>query len=169
MTTLGICAVRSGSERQAQRDIERAGFGTRNPTYRVGFNRLGNRHVQLRSLFPGMVFADLQPGYGALDELEGVRVLKIGGKPLIIKGKDEERLARLELHGLLGDFNKERQKQPRNGFGQFSNGQKSEPAKPKQKKRRQRSLMAKAERRRKRRAKRRGLRNHTDATNQIAA
>lgn len=118
MTTLGICAVRSGSERQAQRDIERAGFGTRLPSFRVAFNRHGSQHVQLRPLFPGMVFTYLEPGYGDLDEIEGVRVLKIAGQPLWIRGIDAEELNRLERHCLLGDFNKVKA-QPRNGYGQF--------------------------------------------------
>lgn len=119
MTTLGICAVRSGSERQAQRDIERAGFGTRIPSFRVAFNRHGGQHVQLRPLFPGMVFTYLEPGYGDLDEIEGVRVLKIAGQPLRIRGADGEELNRLERRCLFGDFNKVRVQPNRNGFGQF--------------------------------------------------
>lgn len=162
--TLGICAVRSGSERQAQRDIERAGYGTRIPSFRVTFNRNGIDHVRVRALFPGMVFTYLDQGDGDLDAIEGIRLLRNGERLLLIRGKDEEELNRLERHCLLGDFNKV----SRNKAGQFSGSKPALVTKPKQKKRRQRSLNAKAERRKRRRAKRR-VRNHTDNTNQLAA
>lgn len=162
---LGICTVSASARFRAQRDIERAGFGTRVPSFRVSFDRQGNSRVQVRPLFPGLIFTYLGPGYGVLDEIEGVHVLSNGGHPLRIVGRDEERLAQIELGCLMGEFNKV---QTRNTAGRYV----STPiaaSKPKQKKRKCRSLTARADRRRKRRAKKRGLRNHTDAPNQIAA
>lgn len=162
MTALGICAVQSGSERRAQRDIERAGFGTRLPSYRVS---VGDQPARIRPLFPGMIFADLAPGYGSLNEIEGVRILANAQGPLRLYGADAERFDQIELACLMGEFNRI---QFRNPAGRFV----SSPtiiSRPRQKKRRRRSLLAKADRRRKRRAKRRGLSNHTDPTNHIAA
>jgi len=158
---LGICAVRSGRERKSQEEIERAGFGTRLLSFRVV---TGDRQSE-RALFPGLVFTYLDAGYGVLDEIEGVRVLRNQGQPLRVFGPDEDRLAAIELGCLMGEFNRV---QARNTAGRYT----STPiaaSKPKQKKRRCRSLTARAERRRKRRAKRRGLRNHTDPTNHLAA
>lgn len=160
--SLGICAVYAGAQKRAQRDIERAGFGTRMPSFRVAFDRQGQRQVQVRPLFPGLVFTYLGPGYGVLDDIEGVRVLKNGGQPLIIKGADEDRLGKLELDCLLGEFNKVRF---RNVAGRFVAAPITD--KLKQKKRRCRSMTARADRRRKRRAKKRGVRNHTNMTNHI--
>lgn len=158
---LGVCAVKSGSERKLREDIERAGFGTRLLSFRV---TTGDRCTE-RSLIPGLVFTYLKPGYGVLDEIDGVRVLRTGGLPIRIFGRDEERLDTLELGCLMGEFNRVK---ARNAAGRFT----SSPvamSRAKQKKRRRRSLTARAERRRKRRAKMRGLRNHPQATNQAAA
>lgn len=103
---LGVCAVHPGTERRAQRDIERAGFGTRVPSYRVSSWRHGRRVVQLRPLFPGYVFPALGRGWGELTAIDGVTVLTNAGEPLRICGRDEERLAELERHCMLGDFNR---------------------------------------------------------------
>lgn len=113
---LGVCVVRGGSEREAQADIERAGFGTRVPAFRMAYDRQGRRQVQIRPLFAGYVFTYLEPGYGALDEIDGVTVLKISGAPMRITGKDEERLAELERHCLLGDFNRVKYRSPDGRF-----------------------------------------------------
>jgi hypothetical protein len=165
MFDLGICAVQSGLERKLQRDIERLGFGTRLPSYRV---TVGDQ-TRFRSLFPGLVFTVLAPGWGDLNDLEGVRVLTNECGPLLLRSADEEKLNRIELDCLLGEFNRV---QARNSAGRFT----SAPIaieRPKQKKRRRRSLFAaksrRAERRRRYRAKTRLLRNHTEPTNQVAA
>lgn len=121
---LGICAVRSGSERQAQRDIERAGFGTRVPCYRTAYGRQDKQQIRITPLFPGMVFTYLGSGYGALDELEGVRILRNNGQPLRLVGHDEERLSEIELGCLVGQFNKDHQ---RNAAGQFVRYKKRRP------------------------------------------
>lgn len=161
---LGICAVSASTQRRAQLDIERAGFGTRVPSFRVAFKRQGEQ-VQVRALFPGLVFTYLRPGYGVLNDIDGVRVLQNGDQPLRIVGNDEEKLNKLELDCLLGEFNKV---QIRNAAGRYVSSE-IPVSRRKQKKRKCRSISAKAERRRKRRTKRRGFGNHTDVPNQIAA
>lgn len=164
---LGICAVYAGAQRRAQRDIERAGFGTRVPSFRVSFYREGQRQVQIRPLFPGMVFTYLSPGYGTLDKIEGVRVLKNGEQPLRIVGPDEDRLAELERDCLLGEFNKIRF---RNVAGRFVAAPSAavEPKKSKKPKNKKSAKSRKVQRKRRRQEKR-ALRNHTDPTNRVAA
>lgn len=166
MSDLGICVVQSGSERRAQRDIERAGFGTRVPSFRV---TIGNQPARIRSLFPGMVFTYLTPGYGDLNEIEGVRVLTNNQGPLRLVGADAKRLDEIERDCLFGNHNRVK---ARNSAGRFVSSAIAVD-KPKQKKRRRRSLFAaksrRAERRSRYRAKARLLSNHTGPTNQVSA
>lgn len=163
---LGICAVRGGLERKAQQDIERAGFGTRLPSFRVASTRHGRRQIALRPLFSGYVFTYLSPGYGALDEIEGVRLLRSEAHdPLVIEGRDEDKLARLELDCLVGDYNCVKH---RNAAGQFIPTIKVEPSKKRRTRPRRGAKSAKAQRKKRRRERER-IRHLAETTNQVAA
>lgn len=126
MTTLGVCAVDPRTEQDARERIERAGFGTRVPTYRVSSYWRGKQHTRVQPLFPGYVFTYLEDGWGMLSEIEGVRPIYRLGNPSLCSPKDEEELLRLEKHCLLGDFNKV-QAQPRSPAGRFKRQKKRRP------------------------------------------
>lgn len=111
---LGICAVRSGSEREAREEIERLGYGVRMLTYRASVYRRGRRYVQVRPLMPGYLFPRLRAGWGEISEIDGVKVLTLAEKPLCVSSGDADRLDALERHCILGDFNKV-QHQPSSG------------------------------------------------------
>jgi hypothetical protein len=104
---LGLATVRPAAEVKARDEIERAGFGTRVLSYRSAFYRKGKRYVRVRPLIPGYVMPALGPGWGAINDIEGVKVLAdANGAPLRICGRDADRLNELERHCLFGDFNK---------------------------------------------------------------
>jgi hypothetical protein len=118
MSDIGIATVWPGGEREAQHEIERAGFGTRVLSFRSATFLRGKRYVRLRPLFPGYVVPALGPGWGAINEIEGVMVLTdANGAPRRVSGRDEARLNELERHCLFGDFNKV---EARRANGQFS-------------------------------------------------
>lgn len=105
--TIGIATVWPGGEREAQHEIERIGFGTRVLTFRSATFLRGKRYVRLRPLFPGYVVPALGPGWGAINDIEGVMVLAdANGAPRRVSERDETRLNELERHCLFGDFNK---------------------------------------------------------------
>jgi hypothetical protein len=76
------------------------------PSYRTSFYWRGRQYTRLRALFPGYVFAYLGDGWGMLNEIEGVRPVYRAGRLSRCSGADAERLAQLEKHCLLGDFNR---------------------------------------------------------------